>query len=303
MSNDQMKICLILNPKSGMVHRFFNNNPAGEILDFFGEQDFSIDIKTTAKRGEARTLAAEAVNQGYNHIIAGGGDGTINEVLNGIIDKDVVMGVLPMGTENVFCKAMGIPLEIKEACRHFLESKEKRIDVGVANKHHFLMMAGIGLDAHIISDMDPELKKALGGVGFILKGVDFLVHRIQEVYRPTVKLRLNDKDELIESKFWIILVGNQSYYSGTIKLATKAKIDDGLLDILVFPFIDNETMLQQLVSAMTETHLELGEVMYYQSKDFTIETDHPIFSQADGELIDKTPLHFTVKHKALRIRI
>lgn len=298
-----MKICLILNPKSGLVHRFLNCNPAGEILDFFNEQGISLDIKTTTKRGEGTPLAAEAVSQGYNHIIAGGGDGTINEVLNGIIDTEAVMGVLPLGTENVFCKSMGVPLDIKEACRHFLHAREKQIDVGIANKQHFLMMAGIGLDAHIISDMDPELKKALGGVGFILKGVDFLSHRIQETYRPTVKLRLNDKNEVIESKFWIILVGNQSHYSGTIKLLKKAKIDDGLLDILVFPFIDNETVLQQLVSAMTETHLELGQVMYYQSKDFTVETDHPIFTQADGELTGKTPIHFTVKHKALRIRI
>ncbi len=303
MSNDKMRICLILNPKSGMVHRFLNGNPAGEILDFFSEQGISLDIKTTTKRGEGTALAAEAVSQGYNHILTGGGDGTINEVLNGIIDKDVVMGVLPMGTENVFCKAMGVPLDIKEACMHFLQADEKLIDVGLANSHHFLMMAGIGLDAHIISDMDPDLKKALGGLGFILKGVDFLVHRIQEVYRPTVKIRFNDSKEVVNSKFWIILVGNQSHYSGTIKVATKAKIDDDLLDILLFPFIDNEMVLQQLISAMTETHIELGQALYYQSKDFIVETDHPIFSQADGELIGKTPIHFTVKHKALRIRI
>ena len=303
MSNDKMKICLILNPKAGMVHRFLNGNPAGEILDFFSEQGISLDIKTTTKRGEGTVLALEAVSQGYNHILTGGGDGTINEVLNGIIDKNAVMGVLPLGTENVFCKAMGVPLDVKGACQHFLQADEKLIDVGLANKHHFLMMAGIGLDAHIISDMDPDLKKALGGVGFILKGVDFLAHRIQEVYRPTVKLKLNDSNEVIESKFWIILVGNQSHYSGTIKVAPKAKIDDGLLDILLFPFIDNKMVLQQLISALTETQIELGQAQYYQSKDFTIETDHPIFSQADGELIGKTPIHFTVKHKALRIKI
>lgn len=303
MSNDKMKICLILNPGSGKAQSFSGNKPAGEIQDFFNEQGISLDIKTTTKRGEGTALASEAVEEGYNHILTGGGDGTINEVLNGIIDKDVVMGVLPLGKENVFCKAMGVPGDIKEACLHFLQAEERRIDVGAANDHHFLMMAGIGLDAHIISDMDPDLKKVLGEVGFILKGVDFLVHRIREVHRPTVKIRLNDKDEVIDSKFWIIIVGNRPRYRGTTKAEAKAKIDGGLLDILLFPFIDNKMVLQQLISAMTETHIELGQAQYYQSKDFTVETDHPVFSQADGELIGKTPIHFTVKHKALRIRI
>lgn len=296
-----MKICIIMNPKSGLANRWFGSTPLEDIVGFFAEQNMSINIKTTAKQGDGIRLSEEAVAQGYTHIIACGGDGTLNEVANGIAEKDAVFGIIPLGTENVLAKAFGVPLDVVGACRHFLQSSEKKMDMGVANGRNYIIMSGIGFDAKVVSEMDLELKKTLGSVGFILKGAWHLLAD-DGVKNPRAKIRLFDTGEEYEYPAWFIVVGNLAHYSGTIKLALNAKFDDGKLDILVFPNSDALDMVKQIIGALTETHLQIGNIPYFTSSDFEIITDPPLLCHIDGELLGETPVHYQVKPGALTIR-
>jgi len=110
------KVCLIFNPISGLsmkgITRF---HPLEDIIEVFSRERISITIKTTARTGDGTRLTQESVRQGYSHIIACGGDGTINEVVNGIVDTNVVMGIIPLGTENILAKSMDVPLDTKQA--------------------------------------------------------------------------------------------------------------------------------------------------------------------------------------------
>lgn len=295
------RICLILNPKSGESNRFFVIRPLEDIVEFFDKLNYSITIKTTAGVGNATRLAKESVKHGYTHIIACGGDGTINEVVNGIAGEDVVMGIIPMGTENVLAKAMGVPLDIMGACSHFMDAGVKSLDLGVANGRHFLIMSGIGLDARVISEMDPQIKKAFGSLAFLLNGAAALFLE-NEKSRAVAKIKLLDRNEEYEYPFWLILAGNMSYYSGTVRLALDAKPDDGLLDIIVLPLSDSTDLSRQVFEVFTGTHLDNGEIPYFRSSEFEIITDPPVHYQLDGEVLGRTPVRYEVKPGALKVK-
>lgn len=295
------KICLILNPKSGESNKFFVVRPLEDVVEFFDKFNYSITIKTTSGPGNATQLAKESVEHGYTHIIACGGDGTINEVVNGIAGKDVVMGIIPLGTENVLAKATGVPLDVMGACSHFMEAEENTMDLGVANGRHFLIVSGIGLDARVISEMDPQIKKAFGSLAFLLNGAAALFLE-NEKSRAVAKIKLLDKNEEYEYPFWLILAGNMSYYSGTVRLALDAKPDDGLLDIIVLPLSDSTDLSQQVFEVFTGTHLDNGDIPYFKSSKFEIVTDPPVYYQLDGEVMGMTPVQYEVKPGALKVR-
>ena len=299
------KICFIINPKSGQSNwEIVKNQSILDIFEFFSEKRMSITIKTTAKTGDGQLLAEESVKEGYNYILACGGDGTINEVVNGMVGSDAALGIIPLGTENILAKAMNIPLDIKESCRHFLAAREKTWDVGVANGRHFLITSGIGIDAQVVSRMmmDPTLKKAMGAFGFILKGAKMLfLENLQSA--PQATIRFFDRDFEYKSSFRLIVIGNLAYYGARIKLALKAKPTDGKLDIILFPYSeDSMDVATKVLEVFTETHLESGDVPYFTSSDFEITTDPPTYCQIDGELLGKTPIHYQIKPLAMKVK-
>jgi len=302
---EHKEICFIINPMSGQVHRGeYKYTPVIDIIDFFCEKKIPITIKTTTAQGDGKLLAEKAVKMGYTHIVACGGDGTINEVVNGMAGSDAVLGILPMGTENILGKAMNIPIDIKEACRHFLVAKEKEWDLGVANGKYFLIQSGMGLDAEVISQVEKEqeLKKAFGTFGFVLKAGKMLLEG-----NPTNKIRttirLLDKGEEHTGDAMLIIVGNMAEYGGQLRLALKARPDDGQLDIAVFPYPENELdFIGVAVDVLMENHLTREDVSYFTSKEFEIITDPPVYCQMDGEIIGKTPVKYSVSPKAIKVK-
>jgi YegS/Rv2252/BmrU family lipid kinase len=298
---NEMKACIIFNPKSGLSNKWFGMTPLETIVGAFNDRELSVTIMTTARAGHGTEIAAEAVAEGYTHIIACGGDGSINEVAASVEGSSAVLGVIPLGTENVLAKAMGVPMDVAGACEHFFNAVERPMDVGVVNGRNFIMMSGIGFDAQVVSEMDPNVKNVLGSLGFILKGA-FNLLTDDGMVSPVAKIKLLDKNEEYEYPAWLIIIGNIANYSGTVKLALNAECDDGMLDIIVFPSIDSFETARQLFGAFTETHLEDGSIPYFTSSDFEITTDPPLYCQADGELIGKTPVHYTVKKGAIKVR-
>lgn len=298
------KICLIVNPTSGQSNwELIKYQSLIDIIEFFSERKIPITIKTTARAGDGRRLAEESVKEKYTHIIACGGDGTINEVVNGIAGSSVIMGIMPLGTENILAKAMSIPLDIKEACRYFLAASVKTWDLGIANGRYFLIMSGIGLDAQVVSQMErePKFKKATGSLGFIWKGASVIFGEDGQE-RTFATVRLLDQNIEYKSYIRLIVVGNLPQYGGSLKLALKAKPDDGKLDIIIFPYRDEMDVVTKLLEIFTETHLENGEIPYFTSTNFEIITEPSVYCQIDGELLGKTPVHYSVKPGAIKVK-
>ena len=230
-----MRTCVIFNPVAkGDKARKFRQR-----LDDFGSQ---CAIKLTARAGDARRLAAEAVVEGFEIIAAAGGDGTLNEVLNGIADvtdgcERSRLGVLPLGTVNVFARELSIPLNLDKAWAAIRVGREIRIDLpsvefsngGRKERRYFAQLAGAGLDARAIELVHWDLKKKIGPLAYVVAGLQALRARGSPItvsgggHTTTAEL---------------VLIGNGRLYGGHFELFPEAELADGVLEVCAFPRVN-----------------------------------------------------------------
>ena len=187
-------------------------------------------IKTTIGPGDAEAQAERAVEQGYTTIVAAGGDGTINEVVNGIGTAPVALGILPMGTVNVFAMELGIPFNLESAWKVVRAHHVRRLDLASANGHLFVQMAGVGLDAQIVQRNKRDIKAVLGPLSYLLTAT-----RVAAEKPPRLRVS-SEGHPTVEGSF--VLVGNGRFYGGPFALFNEADPQDGLLDICVFKYMN-----------------------------------------------------------------
>ncbi|AMV73497.1 sphingosine/diacylglycerol kinase-like protein [Desulfuromonas sp. DDH964] len=152
------RVKLIANPVAGRQAR----QRIQHAVEWLRAAGVEVDLTLTGARGDARRAAAEARTRGHDRVIAAGGDGTLNEVVNGLVPSAIPLAFLPLGTTNVFALEAGIPFDLEAACRIALEGPAVPVNLGVANDTRFLLMASAGLDAEAVCQVSPGLKRALG---------------------------------------------------------------------------------------------------------------------------------------------
>ncbi|MBI2147441.1 diacylglycerol kinase family lipid kinase [Candidatus Woesearchaeota archaeon] len=285
-----MKALLILNPaaNSGKQDRQLKR-----IRRMFQRRKHVLDIVETTKPNDA-TRIAKGRKKAYDVIIAGGGDGTINEVINGLAYSSTPLGIIPLGTENVLAQELRIPRNPVKAARRILRCRERCLDLGRANKRYFILMTGIGFDAHVASSVDPLLKKALGSTAYPLTAIKSLFE--YDSHEVFVQL---DKNTLTRGYF--VMVGNSKGYGGRIDPAYNAKLDDGLLDVLVFKSKHTFNMLRYYFGFIFRLHTLFPDVEYRTAKEIRITSKKPVIVHTDCEILGTTPVTITVCPKALRI--
>src|SRR6185503_18609071 len=204
-------------------------------------------LKPTTAPGGGRALAAEAVREGFEVIVAAGGDGTLNEVLNGIGDEPdafsrVRLGVLPLGTVNVFAREIGMPLNLHRAWTVIRRGRESAIDLpqvefgatGVSERRWFAQLAGAGLDAHAVELVDWNLKKKTGYLAYVVAGLKALRGEQSKISTEHNSRPLTGEQ---------VLIGNGRLYGGPFAVFPNANLSDGLLDVCVFPRMTWGTVL------------------------------------------------------------
>ena len=236
-----MRTCIIFNPTAkGNKARHFRRH-----LDNFAGD---CTLKLTAAMGDARRLATQAVEEGYEIVVAAGGDGTLNEVLNGIVDapkgfERARLGVLPLGTVNVFAREVQIPLKLERAWQTIRAGRETLIDLGVVDyqengvpaRRYFAQLAGAGLDARAIELVDWRLKKKIGPLAYVVAGLQALMESQSKI---TVT---NGKEQGIGE---LVLIGNGSLYGGQFRIFPPADMRDGFLEACVFARVNFATLLR-----------------------------------------------------------
>jgi YegS/Rv2252/BmrU family lipid kinase len=292
-----MRTCVIFNPAA-------NGQKAERLraqLDVITQHAV---LKQTAAAGDARRLAAEAIAGGCDTVIAAGGDGTINEVLNGIADADafhrVRLGVLPLGTVNVFARELKIPTDPVRAWKLILRGRYTRIDLGWAEfskdgrpeRHHFMQMAGAGLDARAIELVDGQQKKKIGSLAYVVAGWKAL-------REPQPMLTVTAGERWAEGE--LVLIGNGKLYGGRLRILPEANLRDGLLDICVFPRVKMASALGHALHAAVFRELPEKGVRRLRAAEFSIGGTTPAGFELDGELIGKTPVRFGVDKERLRV--
>lgn len=253
----------------------------------------NVTLAPTTRAGDATRLAAQGVATGHDVIVAAGGDGTINEVVNGFDPALATLGILPLGTVNVFARELRIPLRLPAAWTVLERGAIRTVDVGVAGTRRFVQLAGVGFDARAVRAASWELKKRFGPLSYVVAG-----WRALREPQPAVEVVC---DGAVRARGAAVLVGNGRFYGGPIKLFPAARLDDGLLDVCVFNGAGYGDLLRYGWGLLSGRHPQVRGVEYFQCREFECRAAAPVPWELDGEDVGDTPVRFTVLPGALRV--
>ncbi len=281
------KILVILNPAA-------RGERARSLRQAIASLSSRIVVRETKGAGDAEALAERAVQQGFRTIVAAGGDGTVNEVVNGIGESDVTFGVLPVGTMNVFALELGIEgKDLKRAWAVIERGHTREIDLPMGNGEYFVQLAGVGLDAEVVRQTTPDFKKALGPVSYVLS-------LAQVAARKPPKLVVTAAGG-VRHEGSFVLVGNGRYYGGPLVLFRDAVLDDGRLDVVVFKNQSHWDVMRYVQAVIFGNHHALPDVEYFQTSEVTVEADGEVPVELDGELSGFAPFTFGFARGKLRV--
>jgi diacylglycerol kinase (ATP) len=250
---------------------------AGEVKAFCDDNSLDYELVYTKKPGDAQILASDA-REKFECVVAVGGDGTINEVVNGLIGSNAKLGIIPIGSGNDFIRAIDIPSKINDALNNLLKMNTQWIDIGRADDRYFQNGLGIGFDAWVVNRI-LDIKK-LGGTAMYLYAV------LQTIYTykpPTVQLSYNDVNRT--EKFYLITIGNGISLGGGFKLTPDAIIDDGLFDLNIIRNLNKIEIYQNLIGVFSGKHVHLPQVTMDRSDHVKIESEQGFAAHVDGELL------------------
>jgi len=291
-------LCVIFNPTArGNKARRFRRQ-----LDAIGVHSA---LRATASSGDARRLATEAVAEGFDLIVAAGGDGTINEVLNGIGDAPegftrARLGVLPLGTANVFARELGMPRCFERSWEILQRGRELAIDLprveflenGIRQTRYFCQLAGAGLDARAIELVDWHHKKQVGPLAYLIAGLRALRGK-----KPRITVHADGHSASGE---WV-LISNGRFYGGAFALLPEANWHDGQLDLGVLPRANWQTLLRHVPGLLLRGTLSAGALLRLRTNRFELTSDAPAGFELDGERVGNLPATFTLGPEKLRV--
>ena len=293
-----MRICVIFNPAA-------RGNKAWRFRRHLNELSQQCALKATTAPGDARRFAQAAVATGYEVIVAAGGDGTVNEVLNGIGDEPdgflrTRLGVLPLGTVNVFARELKISLNIPGAWKILRRGHEIKIDLGRVDyfeegrpaQRYFMQLAGAGLDARAIELVSWKLKKNAGPLAYVVAGLQALVEKQPPITISADGQKLNGE---------LALLGTGKFYGGPFEIFPGADLDDGLLDVCVFPRVNLPSLLRLAPGFILRRKLSEKLVRRMRAKKIELASESPAAFELDGEWVGNLPATFSVEQKKLRV--
>ena len=260
-------------------------------------------ISQTESAGHAIELARDAAANGMDAVVACGGDGTVNEVANGLAGSQTAMAVVRGGTANVWSKEIKLPRKPADAVRLLSTGERRVVDLGRAvygggadgeSKRYFLLMAGIGFDASIVRQASGALKRRLGAAAYLLQGArSVFSHRA-----VAVELLVNGAP-LSASLYWL-LVGNTRSYAGLISLTHQAAADDGRLDFCLLEQGGLPRIAWLLPWVLLRRHHQRAHVRYRSVESLEVRTAG-LSVQVDGEYLTETPIRIEVAPRALQV--
>jgi len=279
---------VIFNPKA-------RSQKGGRTLRFLMRHANRFALYATNCAGEAKDLAARFAAAGEPVVIAAGGDGTLNEVVNGLIGSQTILGVLPAGTMNVFAREMGIPFGSLEQAFQIIECGFTReVDLFAANGSPFVQMAGVGFDAMVIEETSWESKKMLGPLAYLLAAV-----KVMGAPPPNLEITCSDGRR---EQGVAVLAGNGSLYGGPFRVFRNASNHDSMVDVLIYKEAGYRLVLDSLRGLATGGIDLMQSTSYLQTDAFSVRADREVPMQVDGEWVGRfTEIKFAETNNRLRV--
>lgn len=293
-----MRACVIFNPTArGDKARHFRRH-----LEEFSH---GVALKPTQAPGDGRRLAAQAVQEGFDTLVAAGGDGTVNEVLNGIADAPsgfarARLAVLPLGTVNVFARELGLPLRLGPAWQAIFSGRERTIDAPFADfstacgpqRRHFAQLAGAGLDAQAISLVDWQLKKRIAQFAYVVAGL-----KAMQAPHPPISVTASGRTVRGE----LVLIGNGRLYGGNLPMFPAAQLDDGLLDVCVFPRVSWALLARYALGYATGRPQPPRDLQVLRVPQVKLSASAAVPFELEGDLCGLLPVELGLLPRVLRV--
>ncbi len=295
--NKPIHIKLIVNPDAGKVSEATENLKL--VTGYLEKSGFKVDVSIAKPKEEATPIARQAVKDRYKIVIAMGGDGTVKAVMHGLIGSKARLGIVPTGIENNIAVSLGIPKDLLEACSMIASDNTLKLDMGQVtgkrgHKFVFFEMAAIGLSAAIYPDANKEATVKLSKARATALT---LLHREK---RPEVFLKL-DNENKIEVETMLVMVSNAPGFGINNPIAPGASMQDGLLDISVYPDFGKIELLRYYADLMDGGYSGDGKVQHYQARKIKIKTSPRLDVMADGISLGKGTIKIKVRPEALRV--
>jgi len=306
------RLCVIFNPAA-------RGERSHRTLDFVATKStrsHQVVIAPTERTGDAQRLAAWAVSEGHEMIVAAGGDGTINEVVNGIGTSGVPLAILPGGTVNVLALELGIPFRLDAAWKIIEQGSWRAIDLGRVEANgtsrYFAQLAGVGLDAVSVRNTNWKMKKRFGPLSYVWAGLktigshDAVVEVESRTGIPACAAgekpnELASNGRTTSTRGGLVLIGNGRFYGGRFAVFPDARMDDGLLDVCIFHKGGYLNVLRYLQGVWRGVHTGFDDVTYFQTNGFVCRSPVPVPFEVEGEVAGDVPATFSVLPRALRV--
>ena len=282
---------LIYNPTAGI--RAKTTPRIQQLIRDFEEQEIEIVPAPTEAGGSVVQQVREMLDQKPDLFVTWGGDGTINETVNGMFGSGVPLGILPGGTANLMVRELGIPSNVADAVRVIGAGKRRMISVGQANSRYFLLMVGVGFDSAVIQNVNLTMKRRLGKLAF---GISAL-HTAVSYRFPNFQVHCDGN--VSDCTFAVIC--NARHYAAYFVLTPDADISDEYLYICLFKDPGLARLIQYAFHALRRTHLQLPSVQVIRAKEVFVNGMETVAVQADGELVGSLPLRFSIHPRCLEV--
>lgn len=288
------KVLLFYNPNAG--NGLFKSNLDAIIEKFQKKKMFLVPVRADHK-GILNEVFKEINPKEFKKVIAAGGDGTINILVNAMIKNniDLPLSIFPSGTANDFAYYFDIPHDIDNMVKIALDENYTYTDIGKVNDQYFINVAAMGFLVDVSQKTDPNIKNTLGVISYYLKGVTEIPN-----LRP-ISVRITSEEYTSEDKIYFMLVMNGRSAGGFKRIAPNAEVNDGLLDVMLFKEMPIRELAPLLINVMTGQHQENKNVVFFKTKKLHVESDQPVGTDMDGEKGAELPLDIEVLPKRLKV--
>jgi diacylglycerol kinase (ATP) len=288
-STSPRRALLLLNPNARL-----GESPLEDAIRALAEGGVTVEVERYVSAAE---VSPDIVRRaaGFDLVIVGGGDGTINAAVRGVLQTGLPMGILPMGTANDLARTLSIPLDLVEAARVVALGHTRRIDVGDVNGHYFFNVASIGLAAELARRLTPTVKRRWGRLAYAITAIQTLFSA-----RP-FSATIVTKEGETKVKTLQIAVGNGRHYGGGTVVEATAAIDDGHLDLYSLEVSSVWKLALMLPHFRRGSHGLWQEVRTHRCIEFEVRTRKPRPVNADGDLVTFTPAYFSIRPAAIAV--
>jgi diacylglycerol kinase (ATP) len=280
---------VIYNPTAGRRRR----RRLDAVIDALTQHGAQVTLRATTCRGDAERLAREASSAEFDRLVVAGGDGTINEAINGLRDHALPLAIVPLGTANVLAAELDLPSGAAALAETIAAGAARRVAIGRVNGRAFTMMAGVGFDAYVVSHVSLRLKRAVGKLAYVIETLRQLLR-----YRPLMYDVIIDGTTYRASS---VIVANGRFYGGRFVCAPEARLDSAEFQACLFGRAGRRHVIRYALALLVGRLHRLADITIVPARRVEIAVPHGDPVQGDGDILARLPAVIEIVPDALQL--